>query len=34
MFVYKKLNCKKNDCILDYEKNIFKIKCIYFGIIM
>lgn len=24
MFVYKKLNCKKNDCILDYEKNIFK----------
>lgn len=34
MPVHKKLNCKKNDCISDYEKNTLKIKWTYFGIIM
>lgn len=34
MPVHKKLNCKKNDCISDYEKNTLEIKCTYFGIIM
>lgn len=31
MPVHKKLNCKKNDCISDYEKNTLKIKCTFWN---